>query len=111
MASDGSTGHSTNYLKSRPIGMAESAKEIVAFDMEPPKKDARSVLTFKDAQAAIDGTLEAWLPRLVESNEALEEALLLLRDLHLARQSVGEDVVLKKVDDALNKAANAKGAF
>src|ERR1700728_2972442 len=97
MASDRSTGHSTYYLKIRPIGMAESAKEIVAFDMEPPKKDARSVLTFKDAQAAIDGTLEAWLPRLVESNEALEEALLLLRDLHLARQSVGEDVVLKKV--------------
>jgi hypothetical protein len=96
---------------SRPPGMAASAKEIVAFDMEPLKKDARSFLTFKDAQAAIDGALEAWLPRLVESNEALEEALLLLRDLHFARQSVAEEVVLERVQDALNKAASVKGAF
>jgi hypothetical protein len=29
----------------------------------------------------IDGTLEAWLPRLVESNDALEQGLLLLRPL------------------------------
>jgi hypothetical protein len=49
--------------------------------MESPKKPAHSVIRFKDAQSAIDGTLEVWLPRLVESNDALEEALLLLRDL------------------------------
>jgi hypothetical protein len=48
--------------------------------MESPKKPAHSVM-FKDAQSAIDGTLEGWLPRLVESNDALKEALLLLRDL------------------------------
>jgi hypothetical protein len=79
--------------------------------MEPPKKDSRNVLMFRDAQAAIAGTLEEWLPRLLESNEALEEALLLLRDLHFARQSVAEAVVLKKVDDALSKASAAKVAF
>jgi hypothetical protein len=82
----------------------------MAVHMEPPKKTARSVTTFRDAQAAIAGTLEAWLPRLVESNEALQEALLLLRDLHFARQSVAEEVVLEKVQDALNKAANAMAA-
>jgi hypothetical protein len=31
---------------------------------------------------AIDGTLEVWLPRLVESNYALEQGLLLLCDLY-----------------------------
>jgi hypothetical protein len=54
--------------------------------MDPAKKPPHKVVTFDDAQAAIDGTLEAWLPRLVESNDALEQALLLLRDLHFAGQ-------------------------
>jgi hypothetical protein len=95
----------------RPLRRARSAKGIVDHGMEAPKKDARNVLMFRDAQAAIAGTLEAWLPRLLESNDALEEALLLLRDLHLERQSVADAVVLKKVDDALSKAAYAKVAF
>jgi hypothetical protein len=29
---------------------------------------------------AIDGTLEVWLPRLVESNDALEQGLRFVRD-------------------------------
>jgi hypothetical protein len=79
--------------------------------MEPPKKPARGIVNFKDAQSAIDGTLERWLPRLVESNDALEEALLLLRDLYSGRTGVAEDVVLKRVEEALCKAAMAKSAF
>ena len=49
--------------------------------MEAPEKPTRKILTFKDAQSAITGTLEAWLPRLVESNDAMEQALLLLERL------------------------------
>jgi hypothetical protein len=79
--------------------------------MEPPNRPPPKVITFKDAQAALTGTLEAWLPRLVESNDALEQALLLLRDLHFARRSISEDIVLQQVEDALEKAAKAKSAF
>jgi hypothetical protein len=79
--------------------------------MEPPKKPPGKIVTFQDAQSALAGTLEAWLPRLVESNDALERALLLLKDLHFARRSISEDVVLELVNDALDKAARAKSAF
>jgi hypothetical protein len=79
--------------------------------MEPAKKPAHSVIRFEDSQSAIDGTLEAWLPRLLESNDALEKALLLLRDLHLGRHTTDEAVVLRKVEDALDKAAKAQSAF
>jgi hypothetical protein len=41
----------------------------------------------------------------------VEEALPLLRDLHLGRHTTDEPVVLKQVEDALNKAAKAKSAF
>ena len=47
----------------------------------------------------------------MESNDAPEEALLLLRDLYLVRSSLAEDVVLERVEDALDKAAKAKSAF
>jgi hypothetical protein len=79
--------------------------------MELPKKPPQGVITFQDAQSAIDGTLENWLPRLVESNDALEEALLLLRDLYWSGNSSVEEVVLKRVEEALGKAARAKRAF
>jgi hypothetical protein len=79
--------------------------------MELPKKPPHRVITFQDAQSAIDGTLEVWLPRLVESNDALEEALLILRDLYLGRQTTAEAVILKQVEDALDQAAKAKSAF
>jgi hypothetical protein len=79
--------------------------------MELPRKPPHRVITFKDAQSAIDGTLETWLPRLVESNDALEEALLLLRDLYFSRSSFAEEVVLKRVEEAFDKAATAKSAF
>jgi hypothetical protein len=79
--------------------------------MEPPKKPAQRMITFKDAQSAIAGTLETWLPRLVESNDVLEEALLLLRDLYLSEDRSAEDSILKRVEEALDKAATAKSAF
>ena len=79
--------------------------------MEPPKKPVQKMITFKDAQSAIDGTLEAWLPRLLESNDALEGALLFLRDLYFSRNAMLEEDVLKQVDEALTKAVKAKSAF
>jgi hypothetical protein len=79
--------------------------------MELPKKPPHKIVTFKDAHSAIEGTLETWLPRLVESNDSLEEALLLLKGLYLSRSSLAEEVVLKRVDEALDKAAKAKSAF
>jgi hypothetical protein len=41
----------------------------------------------------------------------LEEALLLLRDLYLSENRLAEDSVLKRVEEALDKAATAKSAF
>jgi hypothetical protein len=76
--------------------------------MEMPKKPPHRAITFQDALSAIAGTLETWLPRLVESNDALEEALLLLRGLYLSRNSLMEDAVLKRVEETLEKAAIAK---
>ena len=68
------------------------------------------MIRFNGAQSAIAGTPETLLPRLVESNDALE-ALLFLRDLHLGRHTTAEAVVLKHVEDALDKAATAKSTF
>jgi hypothetical protein len=71
----------------------------------------KRVIMFMDAQAAIAGTLESWLPRLIASNDALEAALSLLRDHYLTRHGLPESAVLKQVEDALSKAVKAKSAF
>jgi hypothetical protein len=92
-------------LATRP---AKSDNENVVVDVESAGKASRRVMPFRDAQSALNGMLQAWLPRLVESNGALEEALMLLRDLHFASQAVAERVVLKKVEDALAKAEHAR---
>jgi hypothetical protein len=68
-------------------------------------------MPFLDAGSAISGTLQAWLPQFVKSDRALEESLVLLRDLHIARQVVGEDVVLKMVEDALTKAHRTREGY
>ncbi len=73
--------------------------------MTTPKKPPTSLTAFVDSQAAIDGTLEAWLPRLIESNEMLVAALVRVRDLHSAGQVDAEEV-LSEVEAALQKAAN-----
>jgi hypothetical protein len=77
----------------------------------PSGKDCRRAMPFLDAGSAISGTLQAWLPQFVKSNRALEESLVLLRDLHIARQVVGEDVVLKMVEDALTKAHRTREGY
>jgi len=64
-----------------------------------------------DSQAAIDGTLEAWLPRLIENNQILVAALMRVRDLHSAGEPVDPEEVLLEVDTALERAANIHKGF
>jgi hypothetical protein len=87
--------------------------ESVVSDNASTCKEARDrrVIVFMDAQAAIDGTLEAWLPRLVASNEALEAALIVLMDLYSAQHGFPEDSVLRQVEGALNKATKDRNPF
>jgi hypothetical protein len=74
--------------------------------VETPKIPSSSLVGFKDSQAAIDGTLEAWLPRLIENNEILVAALVRVRDLHSAGEPVDPEEVLHEVETALERAAN-----
>jgi hypothetical protein len=69
------------------------------------KKLPSNVVEFPDAHAAIDGLLDAWLPRLIESNEILTDALLRVRDLVVPEQ------VRAEVEVALERAARAKNGF
>ena len=69
------------------------------------KKPSSNVVEFPDAHAAIDGLLDAWLPRLIESNEILTDALMRVRDLVVVEQ------VQVEVDAALARAARAKNGF
>lgn len=64
---------------------------------------------FPDAQAAIDGTLEAWLPRLVESNDALIAVLVHLRDSYLSQlPALLATEMTAEIDTALEKALRAQ---
>jgi hypothetical protein len=76
---------------------------------DTPKKPPHGVIQFLDSQAAIDGLLEDWLPRLIESNEILTDALMRIRDCYLAGASlVSTDQALAEVKAALARAAMAE---
>jgi hypothetical protein len=67
---------------------------------------------FTDAQGAIDATLDAWLPSLIESNDSLVAALTRLRDFYLAGQPMpGAEGVLTEVEAALEQAAKTRRGF
>jgi hypothetical protein len=75
-------------------------------------KAPNSVAEFPDIHAAIDGLLDAWLPRLVVSNEVLFEALVRVRDYHLAGSpAAATDQVLAEVEAALERAAKIQNGF
>jgi hypothetical protein len=75
--------------------------------METAKKPAHRLLTFKDATNR-PSTRRGMAASSRGNKDALEQALLLLRDLHVAEHGIAEDVVLKQVENALNNAAKAK---
>ena len=79
--------------------------------MEKPKRPAINLIAFKDSQAAIDGTLEAWLPRLIESNEILVAALERIKQLHSSGRPVASEEVLLEINMALEKAAIMQGGL
>jgi hypothetical protein len=74
-----------------------------------PKKPPTNVIQFPDAHAAIDGLLDAWLPRLIESNEILTATLLRVRDYCLGGAlPVAADQLLAEVESGLERAARAR---
>jgi hypothetical protein len=73
--------------------------------MDSPKKPPVNASTYLDQQSASDTVLEAWLPRLVDSNEALIAALVRLRDFYLAGEpQTDAKEVLVQVRVALERA-------
>jgi hypothetical protein len=63
---------------------AKNLLSIVLESMDLPDKTPVNAIAYPDPQAAVDAVLEAWLPRLIESNEVLSAALVRLRDFYLA---------------------------
>ncbi|HTZ59640.1 MAG TPA: hypothetical protein VMB49_16145 [Acidobacteriaceae bacterium] len=63
------------------------------------------MIEFPDPQAAIDGFIDVWLPRLVRSNQILTVALLRVRE-HLRAGAPVSDIrsLLAEVERALEKA-------
>jgi hypothetical protein len=51
--------------------------------MKSPKSPSVKAMAYPDAQSAVDAVLEAWLPRLIASNEVLMAALIRLRESYL----------------------------
>jgi hypothetical protein len=73
--------------------------------MDAPKKPPVNVRSYADQESATDAVLEAWLPRLVESNEVLMAALVKLRDFYLADEPRPDaEEVLMQVRVALERA-------
>ena len=80
--------------------------------MEIQKKPPVKAQEFTDAQAAIDATLDAWLPSLIKSNDRLIAALTRLRDFYLAGTPMpGAAPVLADVDAALEEAKKMQRGF
>ena len=73
------------------------------------EKPSSKATGFPDPYAAIEGTLDAWLPRLIEANEILTAALIRIRDSHLVG-ALPDNPVLAEVVTALEAAAEAQKA-
>jgi hypothetical protein len=73
--------------------------------MEPPDKPPAKATTHLNPQPAAETALEAWLPRLIESNERLMAALVRLRDFCLdGGEETEAEEVLVQVRVALERA-------
>jgi hypothetical protein len=77
----------------------------VDLQRKPPAK-AKEYL---DPQDAIDATLDAWLPRLIETNDRLTAALMHVRDFYLSGTPMpGGETVWAEVEAALEQAARTR---
>jgi hypothetical protein len=76
-------------------------------DVSLPKKPSSKATVFPDAQGAIEGTLDAWLPPLIQANEILTAALIRIRDFHLAG-APSDNAILIDVVTALEAATKAQ---
>jgi hypothetical protein len=73
--------------------------------MKPPKKSSGALIEFPDPQAAIDGFIDVWLPRLVRSNQILTVALLRVREHLRSGANAAETAkLLAEVEKALDRA-------
>jgi hypothetical protein len=80
--------------------------------MDLGRKPPARTKEFKDAQDAIDATLDALLPRLIETNEILTASLIRLRDFYLTGTPMpGAEAVLADVEAALEVAAKTRRGF
>jgi hypothetical protein len=80
--------------------------------VDVPRKPPAKAKEFMDSQAAIDATLDTWLPSLVKSNDSLIAALTRLRDFYLTGTPMpGAEAVLAEVEAALEKAAKTPRVF
>jgi hypothetical protein len=78
--------------------------------MEPTKKSGK-VIEISQPQDS-SARIEAFVSRLMESNEVLATALVRLRDFYLAgAPTLVADKVLAQVHNALEMAARAKNGF
>jgi hypothetical protein len=76
------------------------------------KKPPAKAIYFADSQTAIDGLLDDWLPRLIESNEVLTAALVRVKGLCSVNSSPAVvERVLAEVEAALERSANAKNGL
>jgi hypothetical protein len=74
--------------------------------MELTKKPPVKAVAYPDAQSAVDAVLEAWLPRLIASNEVLMAALIKLRESYLTGTPPDEAAeVLAQAKAAVEQAA------
>lgn len=77
--------------------------------MDLQRKPPAKAKEYQDAQDAIDATLDAWLPRLIDTNDKLTAALVRLRDFHLTGTPLpGAEAVLTQVEAALEQAAKTR---
>jgi hypothetical protein len=78
--------------------------------MNPPKAPAKVIEISQPRDAS--SRIEAFMMRLMESNEVLAAALVQLRDFYLAgAPPLLADKVLAQVDTALEMAARAQNGF
>jgi hypothetical protein len=80
---------------------------ILGVNVIRPELRQEIAARFPDPHAAIDDLLDAWLPRLIASNEILTAALVRSRDRLAGTSSIAADQMLEEIEVALRRAAAA----